>query len=115
VGDEKKTQHLELDVAAVKGYQLFAISCIASRNKDHCKEHLLEIYVRARQIGGDEARTGLVSFYPDSEALQHEVEEDWFTEGRVEVFGVGDLRDVERLEAKLKKWFETANDLGAKL
>jgi hypothetical protein len=97
----------QLDVAAVKGYQLFAISCMASKEKPKCKEHLLEVYVRARQIGGDEARIGLVCCYPDPSALQDEINETWFTEGRIRVFGMNDLID---LPDRLQEWFITAND-----
>lgn len=99
----------EIDVAAVKGYQLFAISCAASNNKNYCKGHLLEVYVRACQIGGDEARIGLVSFYRDPAALKQEIEEAWFTEGRVKVFNAQDLLDGERLQGSLKNWFESVN------
>lgn len=96
----------QFDVAAIRGYQLFALSCITSDKKEKCKEHLLEAYVRARQMGGDEARIGLVCCYHDPDALRQEIEETWFTEGRVEVFGQRDLVD---LPARLQEWFETAN------
>lgn len=105
----QKGREFDIDVAAVKGYQLFAISCIASNDKERCKEHLLEIYVRACQIGGDEARIGLVSFYRDPVALKQEIEEAWFTEGRVKVFDAQDLLDGERLQGSLKNWFESVN------
>ncbi len=97
----------QLDVAAIRGYQLFALSCMSSDRKEKCKEHLLEAYVRARQMGGDEARVGLVCCYRDPAALQQEIEETWFTEGRVRVFGQGDLAS---LPTCLQEWFETAND-----
>lgn len=96
----------ELDVAAVLGYQLYAISCIASDNKSGCKNHLFEAYVRARQLGGDEARVALVCCYNDPAALRNEIEETWFTEGRVVVFG---RKDLPSLPDKLRNWFETAN------
>jgi hypothetical protein len=105
---KKRGMHeFQLDVAAIRGYQLFALSCMASDRKEKCKEHLLEAYVRARQMGGDEARVGLVCCYHDPAALQQEIEETWFTEGRVRVFGQEDLAS---LPACLQGWFETAND-----
>lgn len=103
-----KGHEFQLDVAAIRGYQLFAVSCMASERKEKCKEHLLEAYVRARQIGGDEARVGLVCCYDDPLGLQQEVEETWFTEGRVRVFGVRGLLD---LSDRLQTWFVTTNDL----
>lgn len=105
---KKPRRHkFQLDVAAIRGYQLFALSCMASDRKEKCTEHLFEAYVRARQMGGDEARIGLVCCYHDPAALQQEIEETWFTEGRVKVFGV---QDLPNLPARLKEWFETAND-----
>jgi hypothetical protein len=102
-----RSRGFQIDLAAVKGYQLFAISCMASKDMDDCKEHLFEVYIRARQIGGDEARIGLICCYPDRVALQQEIEENWFTEGRVRIFGMNDLL---KLPTRLKEWFETAND-----
>ena len=100
------SRRFQLDVAAIIGYQLFAISCMASKEKDKCKEHLLEVAVRARQIGGDEARIGLVCCYPNPSALEEEINEAWFTEGRVKVFG---MKDLPELPIRLQNWFETAN------
>lgn len=102
-GDELE---LNLDVAATAGYQLFAISCQATDYTQKAKEHLLEIFVRARQLGGDEARFGLVCCLPNPERLQQEVEQSWDAEGKIRVFGQRHLLD---LPAYLKDWFETAN------
>lgn len=100
----------EIDVAAMRGYQLFAISCMVAglsgkESKNRYKEHLLEIYVRARQLGGDEARVALVCHFADPELLEKEIEESWFTEGRVCVFGLPHLTD---LHVHLQRWFQTA-------
>jgi len=99
----------EIDVVAVKGYQLFAISCAVSDDKSYCKNHLFEIYVRARQIGGDEARIGLITFYDDHSALQKEIDESWFTEGKVKVFDRQILQSGEKLKNGVKEWFKTIN------
>jgi hypothetical protein len=98
--------NFEFDVAAMLGYQLFAISCTTSDSKSLCKSKLFEAYVRARQIGGDEARVSLVCCINDPDSLLQEVKETWFTEGRVRVFGMRNLPD---LSAMLREWFETAN------
>jgi len=97
-------RQFEFDAAAMRGYQLFAVSCTTESQRGMCKLKLFEAYVRARQLGGDEARAALVCCNNDPSALQQEIEEDWFTEGRVRVFGRTDLRD---LDGKLKEWFET--------
>ena len=98
--------NFEFDVAAMLGYQLFALSCTTSDSRSLCKSKLFEAYVRARQIGGDEARVSLVCCINDPDSLLQEVKESWFTEGRVRVFGMRDLPD---LSAMLMEWFETAN------
>jgi hypothetical protein len=105
--NNNRDRSMQIDLAAVRGYQLFAISCKASKDKEACKEHLFEVYIRARQIGGDEARIGLICCYPDPAALQQEIEESWFTEGHVRIFGI---RDLYELAARLEGWFDTAND-----
>ena len=64
----------EFDVAALRGYQLFGMSCTTSGQKGLCKQKLFEVYIRARQLGGDEARVGLVSGYGDPAALEGEME-----------------------------------------
>jgi hypothetical protein len=105
--NNNKDRAMQIDLAAVRGYQLFAISCKASKGKEACKEHLFEVYIRARQIGGDEARIGLICCYPDPAALQQEIKESWFTEGHVRIFGI---KDLPELAARLEEWFDTAND-----
>ncbi|MEG4517143.1 MULTISPECIES: Card1-like endonuclease domain-containing protein [unclassified Microcoleus] len=50
----------EFDVAFMRSYQLFAISCTTSAEHTLCKLKLFEAYIRAKQLGGDEARVALV-------------------------------------------------------
>ncbi|MBE9256844.1 DUF1887 family protein [Dolichospermum sp. LEGE 00246] len=61
---KKKTTHdyvkFEFDVAFMRNYQLFAISCTTSKDPKECKLKLFEAYIRAKQLGGDEARVALV-------------------------------------------------------
>ena len=103
-------RRFQFDVAVMRGYQLFAISCIASDRKEKCKEHLFEAYIRAHQMGGDEARVGLVccapSNNPDSNpaAIQGEIEESWDARGKVRVFGAEHLPD---LPDHLRDWFDS--------
>lgn len=102
------SNRFELDVAAMIGYQLFAISCMAAVPKGRAayKEHLLEAFVRARQLGGDEARVGLVCFYADAAQLEAELQETWLTQDAIRVFGRSHLPD---LDIHLRDWFESAN------
>jgi hypothetical protein len=57
-----KSGNFEFDVALMRGYQLFAISCTTEHQYARCKSKLLEAYARAQQLGGSEARVGIFSF-----------------------------------------------------
>jgi hypothetical protein len=98
----------DMDVAATIGYQLFAISCIVTEKKDRAKEHLLEVFTRAGQLGGDEARFAAVTFCDDKNVrdLQHEVSEAWDAQGKIRVFGRSHIGD---LSAHQLRWFREAN------
>lgn len=88
----------EFDVAFVRGYQLFALSCTSSSQRDRCKAKLLEAVVRAQQLGGAEARVGLVCCNDKPDTLQAEVSQ--LLGERVRVFGRADLLPIsERLLA----------------
>lgn len=100
--------HFELDAALTIGYQLFAISCIVTEKKREAKEHLLEIFVRAGQLGGDEARFAAVTLCDDrgSKELQSEVTEAWDAVGKIRVFG---RSHIPYLANHLLQWFKQAN------
>jgi hypothetical protein len=97
---------MELDVAAMVGYRLFAVSCMATDASQNAKDHLMELFVRARQLGGDEARFGLICCLKNPERLQQEVEQTWDAEGKIKVFGQRHLPDLPR---HMRDWFVTAN------
>lgn len=46
----------ELDVVAVLGYQIVVVSCTVDSKQDMIKQKGIEAILRARQLGGDEAR-----------------------------------------------------------
>lgn len=107
---EPKERDFEFDVAAMRGYQLFALSCSTESKKGVLKLKLFEAYVRARQMGGDEARIGLVCCAPQDNPdsnparIQSEMEESWDAQGKVRVFGAEHLLD---LPAHLRDWFNS--------
>jgi hypothetical protein len=94
-------QQVQLDVTFLRGYQLFALSCTASSDKDRCKPRLLEAVVRAEQLGGAEARVGLISCYDNPNILQNEVSD--LLGSKVRVFGRQHLRDLGNY---LAEWIE---------
>src|SRR6185503_15599713 len=101
---ETNASFFELDVFAIRGYQLFAISCTLEgrsnkEGKQLRKAKLFEVVHRARQFGGAEARIGLVCLADENrkELLKKQLKDD-----HIEVWGEADLRN---LRTKLKSWF----------
>lgn len=93
----------ELDIAAMRGYQFLALSCLASDDKFLCKDHLLEAYIRARQFGGEEAHAALICFSAKPDQLERMISESWLTQGHVKVFGREYLLN---LPAHLREWIQ---------
>ncbi|HHY71578.1 MAG TPA: hypothetical protein GX519_08060 [Thermoanaerobacterales bacterium] len=90
----------EVDVIAVRGYQLFAFSCTTSSDKKTLKLKLFEAYTRARQLGGDEARVALVCCSDEPEVIRKELEQevnqdDGDPSGRIQVFGRRHLSNLK--------------------
>lgn len=95
----------EFDVAAMQGYQLYAVSCTRSGEKSLCKSKLFEAFTRATQMGGDEARVALVCAVSAPAVLQEQVAEVWRTNrNRMRVFGADDL---PYLPARFVKWLDS--------
>lgn len=80
----------QLDVLAIRGYRLFAFSCTTDTSKSTIKLKLFEAYMRARQLGGDEARVAIIACCNASEAqiIEAEILRDLdVTGGKTRVFG----------------------------
>jgi len=99
--ETKKRKTFEFDVVFIRGYQLFALSCTTGGGH---KEKLLEAVIRAEQLGGSEARVGLVCLTDDVETLTNEVI-DLLGKKRLRVFG---RRHLPELQDELKQWIEEA-------
>jgi Domain of unknown function (DUF1887) len=104
----------EIDILFTRGYQLFAISCTTSRSKSLCKHKLFEAYIRARQLGGAEARVALVCYADKSHTgvLKKEVL-NTFTpinakpdNHRIDIFGQDDL---PVLKGKISQWIQNVD------
>ena len=98
---EEKGELFQFDVVAIRGYQLFAFSCTTGSGKESggrglLKHRLFEAYVRARQMGGDEACVALVCCMSQEEAdkLEDEMRRDISPEGRIRVFSRECLEDL---------------------
>ena len=94
--------NFEFDNYAIRGYRLFGISCTTASWKAMSKQKLFEAYVRTTQMGGDEARVGVVCGTDRPDLVQAELEEIWDAHGKIAVWGA---RDIPYLEERLKIWF----------
>lgn len=101
--DQRDSRDFELDVAVMIGYQLFVFSCVASAEAGNTKYHLLEAWVRARQLGGDEARVALVSCVGNTEPLLAEIQRDWQAGSQIKVFG---RQHLNALPDEIAGWFQ---------
>jgi len=100
-GSDRIPGQFQIDVFAIRGYQLFAISCSTVTDKKNLKQKLYQIYVHAKKMGGDEARVGLICGYESPIQLQLEIELEWQTENTIKVFGA---EHIPRLKEHLRKW-----------
>lgn len=99
----------EFDVAAIHGYQLFAFSCSTDTQRGLLKLKLFEAYIRARQLGGDEARVALVCCSDDPEELECEMKRDVDPEGCIRVFG---RKHLGNLTEHIKTWIQSQSGEG---
>jgi len=90
----------EIDVAVVRRHRLYVVSCTTDRRKALCKSKLFEVSMRARQMGGDLARSALVCFVdgrdekgPYVEQLRADIASVWDAPNIPRVFGLADLRE----------------------
>lgn len=97
--NREEIKFIEIDVVAIKGYQLFAVSCTLERQVIKGKQKLFEIAHRAKQLGGAEAKIGLVCLASeyDTEILNEQLKDD-----HIKVWGKSDLKN---LKTKLRNWF----------
>lgn len=96
----------EVDVVALRGYQLFVFSCTTSPVEHMNKSKLFEVFVRSRQMGGDETRFAIVSFAADPAKLQKQLSEEWQAEDMVRVFGKAHLKNLQN---EIQAWVQKAS------
>ena len=90
-----KGRPFELDVVAIRGHHLYVVSCTISANTGLCKSKLFEVAMRARQLGGDMARSALVCLAEQSvvDNLQKDVESLSVSSRVPQVFGLDHVRE----------------------
>jgi len=109
----------EIDVAFVRGHRFFVMSCTTDRTLALCKSKLFEVAMRARQLGGDLARSALVCLLhgsdkagPYMDQLRNDVADVWDAPNTPRVFGLDDLREWAGIggapnTASLVDWLES--------
>jgi len=93
-------RQFEIDVALVRGHRLYVISCTTDTTIRLCKSKLFEVAMRARQLGGDLARSALVCLLHDNDSkgafvdqLRNDVADVWDAPNTPQVFGLDDLKE----------------------
>ena len=99
---DDRWDRFEFDVAFMRDYQLFALSCTTASDKFTCKQKLFEAHLRARQLGGDEARVALVCFSQKPEWVKRDLEAT-VRDNKIAVFGCKDLKPY-KFTNKLTQW-----------
>jgi hypothetical protein len=108
VKDAKK-EKFEFDVAFVKDYQLFALSCTTDASKSLCKSKLFEAYIRSRQLGGEQARVALVCCYDKPKDLADEMKVDSEVDKKDPKIVVFGCKELDNLHVHIKNWIEEIN------
>ena len=103
-------KHFELDVVGVLGHQIVVVSCTVDSDQKVIKQKGMEVILRARQLGGDEARAIVLcsATRNATEGIQKELHDEigsatppleiWGQSGR------GNLPNMEALSDKFKAY-----------
>src|SRR5579883_2106487 len=109
----------EIDVALVRSHRLYVISCTTDNKLGLCKSKLFEVAMRARQLGGDLARSAVVCLIDGQDSngryidqLRGDVESVWEAPNKPQVFGLADLREWTGTAGSpnldsLKRWLDS--------
>jgi len=109
----------EIDVALVRGHRLYVISCTTDTKTGLCKSKLFEVAMRARQLGGDLARSALVCLLHGSDAkgafvdqLRNDVADVWDAPNTPQVFGLDELKEWAGIGGRpnmdsLRRWLDS--------
>lgn len=88
-------RELEVDVVVIRGHRVFVVSCTTDAELSMCKLKAFEAALRARQLGGDMARSAITCFLDNQRVsiLKKDVESAWAAPNTPEVFGLEDLKE----------------------
>jgi hypothetical protein len=102
---ENDNGKFELDIFALRGYQLFGIS-VTTDGRDHAKSKAFEVLHRVKQIGGDESRAILIAGMDDKKAEEMKKNVSFLMSGAAEdqfqVIGISSWGKA-KLKAELRR------------
>ena len=101
--NEKEYRVFESDILVMQGHRLYYISVTTDNKNSICKKKLFEAYIRAQQLGGEQAEAAIVSFHPNSKRLEDELLDERHV--HVKAFGRDDLKDTKFFISTLEQWF----------
>lgn len=92
-------RRFEVDIAVVRAHRAYFISCTTSDVLRECKLKAFEVAIRARQMGGDLARSALICLLESESSsvtkiqqLRQDVETVWGAVNPTMIYGLGDLK-----------------------
>jgi len=100
----------ESDVIFMRGHQLFYLSVTTDMTKRLNKSKSFEAYHRAQQLGGEHARTGLVTLFDRPQELAKELADQRSVD--VHAFGPDDLKTSQIFRSELKAWMDGTRKQG---
>lgn len=113
-------RQFEIDVAFVRDFRFYVMSCTTSTKVDMCKSKLFEVAMRARQMGGDLARSCLVCLLHGSDSsgvskvdqLRNDVADIWDAPNTPRVFALDDLKEWAGIDGpkstrSLEEWLDS--------
>ncbi|MFZ1075582.1 MAG: hypothetical protein WAN50_04385, partial [Minisyncoccia bacterium] len=105
-GRDPADKEFDLDVTAVIGYQLLAVSCSTSSGEKQIKEKAFEALHRARQVGGGAARAIVLSLGTKDavERVKEDVRDVFGADGSS--VDVWDYRRLEHLTFEFRDYLE---------
>ncbi|MFW6114154.1 MAG: Card1-like endonuclease domain-containing protein [bacterium] len=91
---DETNRPFEVDAAVVRRQRSYFISCTTDMTRNLCKSKAFEILVRSRHMGGDLARSALVSLLPANIVveLQADIADAWGSANATRVFGLEDMK-----------------------
>ena len=110
-GIETSGPRFELDVVCLAGYQLYAMSCTTTGDKATARQKLLEVLIRAKQLGGDEANVAVIWCPPPAEnperLRKYLLDTYEAVAGRREQFHVQFFRNERAFRTGIRGWVNT--------